>query len=91
MCETWKCQKCDRTGPRLERPPYPGELGQEITETICKVCWPDWLRVQMMVINEYRVNLADKKGMQIVEDQMRQFLFGAGSLPEGYVPPAPRK
>jgi Fe-S cluster biosynthesis and repair protein YggX len=45
----------------------------------------------MMVINEYRVNLADKRGVQVVEEQMRQYLFGAGAVPEGYVPPPPRK
>jgi Fe-S cluster biosynthesis and repair protein YggX len=91
MSEEWKCQRCARPGPRLEKAPYPGELGAEVLEKICRICWQDWTRVQMMVINEYRVNLADKQGIDVVETQMRQFLFGEGQLPEGYVPPAPRK
>lgn len=88
MCDTWKCHRCGRSGPRLENAPYPGVNGQNIKDSICKVCWQEWMKVQMMVINEYRVNLADKKGVQTVEDQMRKFLFGEGTMPEGYVPPA---
>ncbi len=88
MADTdWKCARCSRTGAPLEKAPYPGDLGQEILNGICGGCWQEWLKVQVMVINEYRVNLADSKGVDVIEAQMKGFLFGQGSLPPEYVPP----
>ena len=82
------CKKLNQELPGLERPPYPGELGQKIYETISQQAWQDWLRQQTMLINEYRLSMIDPKAQSFLREEMEKFLFGEGSqMPEGYVPP----
>jgi Fe-S cluster biosynthesis and repair protein YggX len=41
-----------------------------------------------MILNEYRLNPANKKDQELIVQQMDQYFFGEGAaLPEGYVPP----
>lgn len=82
------CQKfrCELAG--LDEPPIPGELGKRIFENISKEAWQEWLRRQIMVINEYRLNLADPKAHELLDEAMEKFLFeGGDARPPGYVPP----
>ena len=82
------CKKLNQELPGLVRPPYPGELGQKIYETISQQAWQDWLRQQTMLINEYRLSMIDPKAQSFLREEMEKFLFGEGSqMPEGYVPP----
>jgi Fe-S cluster biosynthesis and repair protein YggX len=72
----------------LEKPPLPGELGQRIFENISKDAWLQWMRLQTMIINENRLNLADSGHRQYLREQMENHLFGEGAaLPDGYVAP----
>jgi Fe-S cluster biosynthesis and repair protein YggX len=42
-----------------------------------------------MLINEYRLNLADPKARQYLLEQCEKYFFGEGAeRPAGYVPPA---
>jgi len=87
MTRTVHCAKLGREAEGLERPPYPGELGQKIFESISKEAWQMWLKHQTMLINEYRLSVVDPKARAMLEDEMQKFLFGSGSSkPEGYVP-----
>lgn len=82
------CQKLKQELPGLDRPPYPGELGQKIFENISREAWQAWLKQQTMLINEYRLALIDPKAQSFLKEEMQKFLFGEGSqTPEGYVPP----
>ena len=82
------CQKLKQELPGLDRPPYPGELGQKIFENISREAWQAWLKQQTMFINEYRLALIDPKAQSFLKEEMQKFLFGDGSqTPEGYVPP----
>ena len=82
------CKKLNQELPGLVRPPYPGELGQKIYQTISQQAWQDWLRQQTMLINEYRLSMIDPKAQSFLREEMEKFLFGEGSqMPEGYVPP----
>ena len=56
-----KCIKLGREAEGLEVPPYPGELGRRIYENVSKEAWKQWLEQQKMLVNENRLNLADKK------------------------------
>ena len=88
MSRMVKCVKLGREAEGLERPPYPGELGQRIFENISKEAWQQWLAHQTMLINENRLSPIDPKARQFLEQQMERFLFGDGAeLPEGYRPP----
>jgi Fe-S cluster biosynthesis and repair protein YggX len=62
----------------LERPPYPGELGQRVFDNISKEAWQLWLQQQTILINENRLSLADPKSRVFLEEQMVKFLFEGG-------------
>ena len=46
----------------LDRPPYPGALGQRIYENVSKPAWQRWLKHQTMLINEYRLTPIEQIG-----------------------------
>lgn len=69
-----KCLRCGETKAALERPPYPDALGRRIAEKICAECWEEAKRMQVMVINEYRLDLSDPRAQEILERSTREFL-----------------
>lgn len=83
------CQKLGKEAEGLDRPPYPGELGQRIYDHISKPAWQAWINHQTMLINEYRLSLVNPKAREFLRTEMEKYLFGDGSeKPAGYVPPA---
>ena len=88
MARMVNCVKLGREGEALDRPPYPGALGQRIFDNISKEAWQSWLKFQTMQVNENRLNLSDAKARKFLAEEMEKFLFGSGSvMPAGYVPP----
>jgi Fe-S cluster biosynthesis and repair protein YggX len=82
------CTYLQRDAEGLDRPPYPGELGQRIYASISKEAWGAWVRHQTMLMNEYRLTPIDPKARQFLVEEMEKFLFGGGAQkPEGYVAP----
>ena len=72
---TINCCKLKVDAQGLEVPPFSGALGQEIFERVSAEAWREWQdQVQIKVINEYRLNLADPDHFQILVDQLRAFL-----------------
>ena len=59
----------------LDKPPYPGALGQRVFDQISAQAWQMWLGHQTMLINEYRLNVIEPQARQFLENEMRQFLF----------------
>lgn len=89
MGRTVQCAKLGREAEGLDFPPWPGDLGKRIYESISKEAWQLWVQHQTMIINEYRLNAMDPKARELITTEMEKFLFGEGSQkPEGYVPPA---
>lgn len=81
--------KLGREAEGLEKPPYPGELGQRIFENVSKEAWKQWLGHQTMLINEYRLVTFEPKARQFLVGEMEKYFFGGGSKsPEGFVDPA---
>jgi len=88
MTRMVQCVKLDREAEGLDRPPYPGELGQRIFENVSKEGWQMWLRHQTMLINEYRLSPVNPEHRKHLEAQMEKFFFGEGAdTPEGFTPP----
>jgi len=88
MPRTVFCTFLQREAEGLDRPPYPGALGQRIFENISRDAWQQWVRHQTMLLNEYRHSPIDPKARKFLVEEMEKFLFGGGaSKPEGYVPP----
>ncbi len=87
MTRTVKCVLLGEEAEGLDRPPYPGELGQRIYDNVSKVAWQRWLAHQTMLINEYRLTPIEPKARKFLEGEMDNFFFGQGSQkPEGFVP-----
>ena len=88
MSRTVNCVKLGREAEGLDAPPYPGELGRRIFERVSKEAWKQWLEHQKMLVNENRLNLADRKAREYLAQQMEQHFFGGGAeRAAGYVPP----
>ncbi|MEW8460311.1 MAG: oxidative damage protection protein [Candidatus Thiodiazotropha endolucinida] len=87
MSRTVQCVRLKREAEGLERPTYPGELGQRIFDNVSKEAWQEWLRRQTMLINENRLSPVDPNARKFLEQQMEQFFFGEGAeLPPDYRP-----
>lgn len=82
------CVKLGREAEGLDFPPYPGGLGKRIFDCVSKQAWQQWLEQQKMLVNENRLNLADKKAREYLAQQMEKHFFGGGAdTASGYVPP----
>lgn len=88
MARTVKCVKLGREADGLDFPPYPGELGKRIYESVSKEAWAAWLKHQTMLINENRLNMADPAARKYLAEQVESYFFGAGAdTVSGFVPP----
>jgi Fe-S cluster biosynthesis and repair protein YggX len=88
MSRTVECVLLKREAPGLDRPPYPGPLGQRIFEQVSKEAWERWRAHQIMLINEYRLTPIEPKARKFLEAEMEKFFFGAGSAaPKDFVEP----
>jgi len=88
MARTVNCIKLGREAEGLDFPPYPGDLGKRIFESVSKEAWQQWIRMQTMIINENRLNLADQRHRQYLAEQLEKHFFGTGADQiQGYVPP----
>ncbi len=76
------CSRCGQESEPLPRPPMPTALGGELQQRVCPACWQEWLRTQVMLINEYHLNLVDPEARRALEEQMRAFLNLAPAGPE---------
>lgn len=88
MTRIVKCIKLGHEAEGLDFQVYPGELGKRIFDNVSKEAWNGWLKHQTMLVNEYRLNLADSKAREYLAGQLESYFFGSGAeQPEGYVPP----
>ena len=88
MARTVQCIKLKREAEGLDVPPYPGELGKRLYESVSKEAWAQWQRHQTMLINENRLNPLDAKTRAFLAAEMEKYFFGEGSdKPAGYVAP----
>lgn len=88
MTRMVNCIKLGQPAEGLERPPYPGELGERIFNSVSKQAWQEWLEHQTRLINEYRLQLADHKAREFLAEEMEKYFFGGGELAQtSYVPP----
>jgi Fe-S cluster biosynthesis and repair protein YggX len=69
------CAKFKKELPGLEKPPFSGDVGKRIFETVSAEAWNQWSKdVQIKVLNEYRLNMADPRDYKVLVDQMMRFL-----------------
>ena len=83
-----KCVKFGKEMPGLERIPWKGEIGKRVYENVSAEAWKMWIEYSKMLMNEYRLNPANKQDQELIVKQMEQYFFGEGAaLPSNYVPP----
>lgn len=88
MTRTVNCIKLGREAEGLDFPPMPGEIGKKLYENVSKEAWQQWIRLQTMIINENRLNLADAQHRKYLAEQVQKHFFGEGAdQVSGYVPP----
>jgi len=89
MTRTVFCQKYQETLEGLDKPPYPGPLGQKIFDSVSKKAWQEWTDHQTMLINEKHLNMMDPASRKFLQEQMQKFLSNESfEQAEGYVPPS---
>ncbi|NOX42494.1 MAG: oxidative damage protection protein [Gammaproteobacteria bacterium] len=89
MARTVQCVKLGKEAEGLDRPTYPGELGQKIFDNVSKEAWQMWMSHQTMLINENRLTPIDPEHRKFLVGEMEKFFFGGGSAaPDGFVPPS---
>ncbi len=87
MTRTVQCALLGVEAEGLDYPPYPGDIGQRIFESVSKQAWQQWLAHQTMLINEYRLTPIEPKARQFLEAEMEKYFFGGGSeAPQEFVP-----
>lgn len=83
-----QCVKLGQELPGLEKPPFPGELGQRIYENVSAEAWELWQQQATLIINHYNLNMADPDARKLLREQMEEFFFGQDAqMPEGWTPP----
>ena len=80
MARTVQCVVLKREAEGLDEPPHPGELGERIYENVSREGWAEWLQRLQMIINENQLSTADPGSIDLIEQHMRGFFFGEGSL-----------
>ena len=73
-----QCAKLGAELPALERPPFPGKLGQRVYDEISKYAYSLWQDQARLIINHYGLNMADPRSQEFLFEQMESFLFEEG-------------
>lgn len=88
MVKSLFCIKLNQEAERMKTPPFPGDLGTKIYNHVSQKAWDMWIAHQTMLINEYRLNLADPKSREFLMQELNKYFFGDGSeKPKGFVEP----
>ena len=74
------CAKLGSTLPGLAYKPFADALGQRIFDTISQDAWSQWIEHSKKLVNEYRLDLTQKKSHDTLKEQCESFLFGDGSV-----------
>lgn len=82
-----KCIKLGVKAEGLESPPFPGPDGQYIYENISRQAWQEWINMQTMLINEYRLSSFDSKSKKFLQQEREKFLFSENyEAPKDFTP-----
>ena len=87
MARLVNCAKLGRELPGLDKPPFPGPLGQRIYENVSAEGYALWQPHMTILINHYGLNPADPETRTVLREQMEEFFFGPDAqMPEGWIP-----
>ena len=80
MSDTVTCTRCSREAPPPSQVPWGGALGEELRTRVCGDCWAEWEQMEVMVINELRLDFMDPASQDKLVQHLREFFqLDAGS------------
>jgi len=70
------CTRCGQAGeaPPAHRIPFPPEVKEKVTASICAGCWKEWEGMEVKVINEYRLSFLDPEHRAMLQKACLEFL-----------------
>jgi Fe-S cluster biosynthesis and repair protein YggX len=68
------CRRCGEAGRRLAEPPFRGELGIQVQQSVCADCWTQWVAMGTKVINELHLRLSKIEAQNVYDQHMIEFL-----------------
>jgi len=72
---TVTCTKCGQEQEAIAGVTYGGPIGDELKQRVCNACWLEWFNgFGVKVINEMQLNMRDARHVEMLMEQMRQFL-----------------
>ena len=89
MSRMVKCAKLGAMLPAIPYKPFQDELGQRIYDNISADAWQQWVEHSKKLVNEYRLDLTQKRAHEVLKEQCELFLFGeagASLNPPDYKP-----
>ena len=61
------CARCGAERPRASRGhPFAARSASEIRDRVCPDCWAEWRRVEVMVINELKLNFMEPSAQEVL-------------------------
>lgn len=89
------CARCKRETEGFAQSPLPGPQAAELVAHTCPSCFQDWMGNEIMIINEYRLDVSLPRNQELLNQEMARFLnlpssagSDSGGKPPGYTPPA---
>lgn len=83
------CRRHQKDLEGLEKPPFPGPMGEDIYDNVSKQAWVEWMEHQTRIINEQHLNMMDMTSRKYLQEQMKKFFAGEEvDQADGYVPPS---
>ena len=79
MARTVQCIKLGKEAEGMDFPPMPGAMGKKLFDSVSKEAWQQWVKLQTMIINENRLNLADARHREYLREQCEKHFFGDGA------------
>ena len=70
------CVKLKKKLEGLEFVPIKGDLGENIKKNVSLQAWKEWLRHQVILINENKLNLTSSKDKTFLKNEMSKYFFG---------------
>lgn len=69
------CRILNRRAEGLDRPPYPGELGERIFQEVSREAWLGWLDQLAVLMNDHHLSSADPASLENIEALMQAHFF----------------
>ncbi|MBI3598625.1 MAG: Fe(2+)-trafficking protein [Nitrospirae bacterium] len=76
-----RCIRCEKDAEGISNVPHGGALGETLKAKICSLCWEEWNKESVKIINEHRLNLSELAARSFLSTQMKIFLKLAPSAP----------